>query len=124
MIVCFQNDLYDSITDSQTNLNFRRQHKLKDIFNNNDTNEHQSQQLSNDSLMSPLNSGYGGSDNYSGIKCRNSVQGKLFIVDDRGFLCERKAAGINGCCNESSLTTVKYTCDTCLVIIFMLKNFN
>ncbi|KAB0793580.1 hypothetical protein PPYR_13200 [Photinus pyralis] len=45
--------------------------------------------------------------------CQNSVQGRTFIVDDRGFVCLRANLLPNGCCNELLSTTVQYLCDTC-----------
>lgn len=45
-------------------------------------------------------------------KCRNSIQGKILIVDDEGYVCTRSNLLNNGCCrlNEQS---VQYDCDTC-----------
>lgn len=45
--------------------------------------------------------------------CRNSVQGKVLLADDRGFTCHRKDVRSNGCCDESSATARRYSCDTC-----------
>lgn len=45
-------------------------------------------------------------------KCRNSIQGKMLIVDDEGYVCQRNNLLANGCCkiNEKS---IQYDCDTC-----------
>ncbi|CAL7947453.1 unnamed protein product [Xylocopa violacea] len=57
--------------------------------------------------------------------CRNSVQGKDLIVDERGIVCPRQEMLPNGCCNmeekdsmknEDTSTVVKrerYSCKTC-----------
>uniref|UniRef100_A0A8D8Q302 SREBP regulating gene protein n=1 Tax=Cacopsylla melanoneura TaxID=428564 RepID=A0A8D8Q302_9HEMI len=44
--------------------------------------------------------------------CRNSVQGKLIITDDRGYVCARELVQSNGCCSPS-LSSLQYPCDTC-----------
>lgn len=43
--------------------------------------------------------------------CRNSVQGKVLIADDKGYLCSRRDLQANGCC---SATSKQYSCETCL----------
>lgn len=45
--------------------------------------------------------------------CRNSVQGKVLIVDDRGFVCPRHDVLHNGCCNDNLSTVIQYPCETC-----------
>lgn len=45
--------------------------------------------------------------------CRNSIQGKTHLVDDRGFMCIREHILRNGCCNIQIPSTKYYTCDTC-----------
>uniref|UniRef100_A0A6P7FAN6 SREBP regulating gene protein n=1 Tax=Diabrotica virgifera virgifera TaxID=50390 RepID=A0A6P7FAN6_DIAVI len=45
--------------------------------------------------------------------CRNSVQGKVLLVDDRGYVCPRNEVLQNGCCNEQSPGVVQYLCETC-----------
>ncbi|KAI5644319.1 hypothetical protein NE865_03688 [Phthorimaea operculella] len=47
------------------------------------------------------------------VTCRNSVQGKLLIVDDRGYICQRPDLMRNGCCDTDGESTKKYSCDTC-----------
>ncbi|KAE8635326.1 hypothetical protein XENTR_v10002583 [Xenopus tropicalis] len=47
-------------------------------------------------------------------QCRNSVQGKLLITDDMGYICERKELLANGCCNINVASTKLYSCETCL----------
>jgi len=51
----------------------------------------------------------------SGLKCRNSIQGKVLIADDRGFVCHRKDVLLTGCCDENNVQTRLYSCDTCQV---------
>ncbi|XP_077289333.1 SREBP regulating gene protein [Arctopsyche grandis] len=45
--------------------------------------------------------------------CRNSIQGKVLVVDDRGFVCHRPDVLSSGCCNSLSHTTKQYSCATC-----------
>jgi len=45
--------------------------------------------------------------------CRNSVQGKTVIADDRGYVCPRTELQGNGCCNTNSSLTGKYVCTSC-----------
>ncbi|EEB14029.1 conserved hypothetical protein [Pediculus humanus corporis] len=47
------------------------------------------------------------------VTCRNSVQGKVLIVDDRGYVCSRSDLLSSGCCNTGSENTKKFACDTC-----------
>ncbi|CAG4965092.1 unnamed protein product [Parnassius apollo] len=47
------------------------------------------------------------------ITCRNSVQGKSIIVDDRGYVCRRKDLFKTGCCNTEAEDTTRYSCETC-----------
>ncbi|XP_039279210.1 SREBP regulating gene protein [Nilaparvata lugens] len=48
------------------------------------------------------------------FSCRNSVQGKLLIVDDRGFICLRSEILSNGCCNSQGDEVIeRYSCKTC-----------
>ncbi|RZC32969.1 DUF2054 domain containing protein [Asbolus verrucosus] len=48
-----------------------------------------------------------------GETCRNSVQGKVLIVDDRGFVCPRYEILPSGCCNDTPQTNPQYSCETC-----------
>lgn len=45
--------------------------------------------------------------------CRNSVQGRSLVADERGFLCGREQLLVTGCCNSSSESTSKYDCSMC-----------
>lgn len=45
--------------------------------------------------------------------CRNSVQGKLLITDDRGYVCQRLNVLPSGCCNTQSPSTIRYQCKSC-----------
>lgn len=47
------------------------------------------------------------------LKCRNSVQGKDLVADDRGYVCKRDDLSINGCCNVDAIFTNLYDCDSC-----------
>lgn len=47
------------------------------------------------------------------ITCRNSVQGKALIVDDRGYVCSRSELLWTGCCNVEVDSTKLFHCDTC-----------
>ncbi|XP_014244259.1 UPF0454 protein C12orf49 homolog [Cimex lectularius] len=44
--------------------------------------------------------------------CRNSVQGKNLMVDDRGYVCSRFNVLPTGCC-DLSVQNVRYSCETC-----------
>lgn len=45
--------------------------------------------------------------------CRNSVQGRRLVADERGFLCSRRQLLNTGCCNSTAEATSKYDCDSC-----------
>ncbi|CAG0896000.1 unnamed protein product [Cyprideis torosa] len=45
--------------------------------------------------------------------CRNSVQGKELIADDRGFLCLRRNLLPSGCCNSHVVETQRFACSEC-----------
>jgi len=45
--------------------------------------------------------------------CRNSIQGAVLIVDERGFVCERRDLSASGCCHSSGETTRRYECTDC-----------
>lgn len=47
------------------------------------------------------------------VTCRNSIQGKVLIVDDRGFVCPRHDILYNGCCNDRLSNVNQYSCETC-----------
>ncbi|KAJ8948430.1 hypothetical protein NQ318_007953 [Aromia moschata] len=53
------------------------------------------------------------STNDADINCRNSVQGKVLIADDRGFTCPRHEVLLTGCCNDDSTAVIQYSCETC-----------
>ncbi|XP_074643367.1 SREBP regulating gene protein-like [Tubulanus polymorphus] len=46
--------------------------------------------------------------------CRNSVQGKSLIADERGYVCDRLNILPGGCCDIKSRSTKHYICDSCL----------
>ncbi|KAJ7387045.1 hypothetical protein OS493_004009 [Desmophyllum pertusum] len=45
--------------------------------------------------------------------CRNSIQGALLIVDERGFVCSRKDLSASGCCHSRGESTKRYECTDC-----------
>lgn len=45
--------------------------------------------------------------------CRNSIQGALLIVDERGFVCQRRDLSASGCCHSSGESTQRYQCTNC-----------
>ncbi|XP_056677656.1 SREBP regulating gene protein [Monodelphis domestica] len=47
-------------------------------------------------------------------QCRNSIQGKLLITDELGYVCERKDLLVNGCCNVNAASARRFWCDGCL----------
>ncbi|XP_068937793.1 SREBP regulating gene protein isoform X1 [Petaurus breviceps papuanus] len=47
-------------------------------------------------------------------QCRNSIQGKLLITDELGYVCERKDLLVNGCCNVNAASAKRFCCDGCL----------
>ncbi|CAF4934121.1 unnamed protein product [Pieris macdunnoughi] len=47
------------------------------------------------------------------VECRNSVQGRALIVDDRGYVCRRNDIGQNGCCVIDTDETTRYSCQSC-----------
>lgn len=46
--------------------------------------------------------------------CRNSIQGALLIVDERGFVCQRTDLSASGCCHSSGESTQRFECLDCL----------
>jgi len=45
--------------------------------------------------------------------CRNSVQGKTLLADERGYLCQRSDLQSGGCCSTGGKTTTKFNCNEC-----------
>lgn len=78
-----------------------------------------------DNNIDSLESIAGQENNDSSIHCRNSIQGKVLIVDEKGYVCLRRDILASGCCNpelpknsqdEQAATTKKrdkYSCETC-----------
>ena len=103
----------------------KRQHNLKESLEDNGQTGHAPKLDKNHDRGSAVEDSVAGStsDTFGasggGIKCRNSIQGKLLIADDRGYVCPRKVVGINGCCStddadHQSITSTKlYSCDSC-----------
>ncbi|XP_028167438.1 UPF0454 protein C12orf49 homolog [Ostrinia furnacalis] len=52
-------------------------------------------------------------DSNDSIICRNSVQGRSLLVDDRGYVCHRNDVMRNGCCDHYADSSQRYSCDTC-----------
>lgn len=46
-------------------------------------------------------------------KCRNSVQGRAYIADENGYICDRFDLQINGCCKADAPSSKRYKCDKC-----------
>lgn len=61
----------------------------------------------------PKQNGDAQSDLKSSKTCRNSVQGKVFLADDLGFVCLRKDLSANGCCDEKATSSKRFSCETC-----------
>ncbi|KAK1156497.1 hypothetical protein AOXY_G21571 [Acipenser oxyrinchus oxyrinchus] len=47
-------------------------------------------------------------------RCRNSIQGKVLLTDELGFVCQREDLLVNGCCNVNNPSTSQYLCKSCL----------
>uniref|UniRef100_A0A8R1U0X0 SREBP regulating gene protein n=2 Tax=Onchocerca TaxID=6281 RepID=A0A8R1U0X0_ONCVO len=47
-----------------------------------------------------------------GMACRNTIQGRTSITDDRGYTCERAFLMSNGCC-EVGTHSVRFSCAWC-----------
>ncbi|XP_026846932.1 UPF0454 protein C12orf49 homolog isoform X1 [Drosophila persimilis] len=47
------------------------------------------------------------------LRCRNSVQGRQLLTDERGFVCLREQALPSGCCNLEMPGIGYYSCRTC-----------
>ena len=45
--------------------------------------------------------------------CRNSVQGRTVLADDKGYICPRSEILGNGCCNLNSSLTERHVCWEC-----------
>ncbi|XP_059050663.1 SREBP regulating gene protein [Achroia grisella] len=52
-------------------------------------------------------------DTINQFMCRNSVQGKQLLVDDRGNVCQRTDVLKNGCCDIDAESTHRYSCESC-----------
>ncbi|RXM90729.1 UPF0454 protein C12orf49-like [Acipenser ruthenus] len=46
-------------------------------------------------------------------QCRNSIQGKVLLTDELGFVCQREDLLVNGCCNVNNPSTSQYLCKSC-----------
>lgn len=47
-------------------------------------------------------------------KCRNSVQGPIYIADEQGYICAFGDLAVNGCCIPERNSTERFSCNTCL----------
>ncbi|XP_041456805.1 SREBP regulating gene protein-like isoform X1 [Lytechinus pictus] len=45
--------------------------------------------------------------------CRNSRQGKIFVVDEKGYVCSWKDLLANGCCNPEAKSSSIHNCNGC-----------
>ena len=50
--------------------------------------------------------------------CRNSVQGRESIADDRGFVCDRSDLLASGCCDANSSSAGRFICASCDQVCF------
>ncbi|XP_059147587.1 SREBP regulating gene protein-like [Physella acuta] len=48
------------------------------------------------------------------VKCRNSRQGRVLIVDQKGYVCRHEHVGTNKCCNTKHPSTKHHSCESCL----------
>ncbi|XP_043924190.1 SREBP regulating gene protein isoform X2 [Protopterus annectens] len=55
-----------------------------------------------------------GNSSRTSSQCRNSIQGKLLITDEMGYVCERADLQVNGCCTVNVLSSKQYSCNSCL----------
>ena len=56
--------------------------------------------------------------------CRNSVQGRERIADDRGYVCERSELLAGGCCDVNSSNTGRFLCTSCDQVQHELTDIN
>ena len=47
------------------------------------------------------------------LTCRNSVQGRLVLADDRGYVCPRSELLSTGCCDTNSSLSQRHVCQDC-----------
>nr|CAB3226514.1 UPF0454 protein C12orf49 homolog [Phallusia mammillata] len=47
-------------------------------------------------------------------RCRNSLQGKSLIADEKGYVCKRIDVSNSGCCDFVSNSTFRYQCSSCM----------
>lgn len=53
-------------------------------------------------------------DNATRLKhCRNSVQGRNLIADEKGYICSHGDIGVNGCCKPEKNSSERFCCSTC-----------
>lgn len=102
----WQNYDYESGTwpNNQSDFGFRRQHSLRDIGH---------QRPNGTDWPSGAERGDHSASAFH-VKCRNSVQGRQWIADDRGYVCPRASIRMNGCCREDP-SSQRYSCHTCQV---------
>ncbi|OTF72840.1 hypothetical protein BLA29_010836, partial [Euroglyphus maynei] len=113
-----QDDVDHEMNDDDGFSSLRRQHRLKETKSNlEDDAQINRPSLNIDNNDHSLDSSTTRAKHLamtiSEIKCRNSVQGKLLITDDRGRVCQRQHITLNGCCDDRHFETKKFVCDTC-----------
>jgi len=54
----------------------------------------------------------GNSSTYDIVTCRNSLQGRTLVADDKGYVCERSNLEGTGCCNNNS-SLGRFICTGC-----------
>lgn len=47
------------------------------------------------------------------LTCRNSVQGRTWLADDKGYVCPRAAVLRTGCCDTNCSQTERHVCRDC-----------
>lgn len=64
----------------------------------------------------------GNATDYIAVTCRNSLQGKTLVVDDKGYICERYDLQASGCCsiNES---LGRHDCSACDIRISCCQQY-
>lgn len=121
--ISFENDFED--IDDNTFLNENEDNSDEQVSIKSSLWEMDVMDDNNDSLE-PI---AGQDNNDSSIHCRNSIQGKVLIVDERGYVCLRRDILASGCCNpelpkneqamnKDEQTTIpkkrdKFSCETC-----------
>ena len=57
------------------------------------------------------------------LTCRNSVQGRTSLADDKGYLCPRSSLLNTGCCDTNSSLTERHVCRDCDRVLHCCSQF-